>query len=1321
MATNNVVIATDNSGLRQHDPVVTAVGGGFSVAAWSSNLESGEMTIGFRVLGSSGEPVGIENRVLDQGADESNPSVVSLGASANGYKFAIIYEGWSADWVPGILGTIYELNSATQTISLVKQFEVDTNPSNDATYPAAVVANGRIVVAWHQVEGLYAGQASDPRIAVRTFDLNGNNGSGTTYISDPDDNSWGYNTALSANDDVVTIEWKQANPYINSFTVNTNGTLSNVSPNNSGDGIKEFGPGVGEPWSSTVLDNGNILQLYSDSNTDTLYAREIIGSPPFTEVRSPFAVNTSISEYGPVSASATTLPGGGYMIVWARAVDAQNIRLFARLFDDDGVARTNEFLVSDGTTFGKASHPQIACGPDGGVVIVWESDTTNNSTEDNDIVSRLFENIGPTALGTPIQLAAIQEDVTSPIGVTIGSLVSGQYDDQDQHALAGVAVVGNASSSGSGVWQYSTNGGASWLSLTTNVSDTNATILTATTLVRFLPTPNFNGSPESISVRLWDGQGGFSTGQGRNISGSIFDASDLSGNSLTGAFTGKTIAVAINVTPVNDAPTAQDKTVSLLEDGSYSFSAADFGFSDTEGDDLAEIVITHLPQNGTLSWNGHPVSVNQTIAAADIGQLKFEPAPDANGSGYAAFQFQVRDTGGTANGGQDTSAEHTLTIDVTPVNDAPAAQDETISLLEDDHYTFSAADFGFSDPVDGNSFTAIEIVSLPEEGILTLLSFPTPGPVAQGAVIAASNLDMGKLGYTPPANGSGAGLAGFSFRVKDFGGTDNGGVDTSDIHHINLDVTPVNDAASFGGTNAGVVTEDNILAASGVLTVSDIDTGEAGFQAQADVRGAYGIFSFDHLTGGWAYVLDNTSTAVQALGEGEVKQETFTVQSTDGTEQIVTVSVHGAKDADAIDGVVVSRNVVDNGNGTSSQIVTIPVVTAGRDETDGSATYADIPLVSLGGRNLLTVQLGIGIGLTATGFASPKAAGSSLADLIHEIQAHTAAGSFDQDSMIGGGSGFLAGLPTDRLLVIQSITPTQAGTASGVPLVISGSSDPNDPATALVIDARGLPDGTVIALENVAFATVIGNVRLTGGAGSQVVYGDGASQHMVLGADDDTLHGGAGNDYVGSHGGNDWLYGDAGSDTVSGGTGSDHLFGGSGNDRLLGGSGNDRLDGGSGADTLSGGTGADRLTGNSGNDTLKGDSGNDWVVGGLGRDKLYGGAGADLFDFNSVQESRVGAQRDIVYDFQSGRDRIDLRGIDANELRKGNQAFSWTAKDGPFLYPKETAAFLAAGFTGKAGQLRYDHGILMGDTDGDGKADFQIKIVGHFSVGDVLL
>jgi hypothetical protein len=62
------------------------------------------------------------------------------------------------------------------------------------------------------------------------------------------------------------------------------------------------------------------------------------------------------------------------------------------------------------------------------------------------------------------------------------------------------------------------------------------------------------------------------------------------------------------------------------------------------------------------------------------------------------------------------------------------------------------------------------------------------------------------------------------------------------------------------------------------------------------------------------------------------------------------------------------------------------------------------------------------------------------------------------------------------------------------------------------------------------------------------------------------------------------------------------------------------------------------------------------------------------------------------------------------------------ARPWPFLFwHEDEAAFLSARFTGQAGQLRFEDGILMGDIDGDGWADFEIGIVGYFSRGDVLL
>ena len=68
--------------------------------------------------------------------------------------------------------------------------------------------------------------------------------------------------------------------------------------------------------------------------------------------------------------------------------------------------------------------------------------------------------------------------------------------------------------------------------------------------------------------------------------------------------------------------------------------------------------------------------------------------PDANeynSAGYATFGFQVEDSGSTANGGVIVSAAtYTMTVDVTPVSDAPTAANETVTTLEDTSRPFSA-------------------------------------------------------------------------------------------------------------------------------------------------------------------------------------------------------------------------------------------------------------------------------------------------------------------------------------------------------------------------------------------------------------------------------------------------------------------------------------------------------------------------------------------------------------------------------------------------------------------------------------------------------
>jgi Ca2+-binding RTX toxin-like protein len=124
---------------------------------------------------------------------------------------------------------------------------------------------------------------------------------------------------------------------------------------------------------------------------------------------------------------------------------------------------------------------------------------------------------------------------------------------------------------------------------------------------------------------------------------------------------------------------------------------------------------------------------------------------------------------------------------------------------------------------------------------------------------------------------------------------------------------------------------------------------------------------------------------------------------------------------------------------------------------------------------------------------------------------------------------------------------------------------------------------------------------------------------------------------------------------LSGSTRSDVLLGDAGDDVLSGMSGNDRLSGEAGNDLLFGGRGHDMLIGGDGIDLLIGETGRDYLDGGEGADILSGGKGSDTFVFGD---------KDMVLDFKSGVDVIDLTTLGVTDATfEESVSFSMVGKD----------------------------------------------------------
>jgi Ca2+-binding RTX toxin-like protein len=264
-----------------------------------------------------------------------------------------------------------------------------------------------------------------------------------------------------------------------------------------------------------------------------------------------------------------------------------------------------------------------------------------------------------------------------------------------------------------------------------------------------------------------------------------------------------------------------------------------------------------------------------------------------------------------------------------------------------------------------------------------------------------------------------------------------------------------------------------------------------------------------------------------------------------------------------------------------------------------------------------------------------------------------------------------------------------------------------------------------------------GDDKLSGRAGNDNIHGDAGNDKLFGGEGNDSLDGGLDEAPTANVSDSDVLDGGGDIDTAtyaqvqhgvdanlatgfafSGGNidqliSIENLTGTNFADTLTGNGGNNGIQGADGGDTIDGGGGNDRLSGNGGNDTILGGSGADILIGSLGVDKLTGGANTDTFQYFAVPsltssgDSGVGlGKRDVIVDFQTGTDKLDLHAIDAKEgaANSGNQDFSFIGGD----------AFFAAG------QVRVvtegANTVVQLNTDGDLQAESELQLTGHVDV-----
>ena len=610
-----------------------------------------------------------------------------------------------------------------------------------------------------------------------------------------------------------------------------------------------------------------------------------------------------------------------------------------------------------------------------------------------------------------------------------------------------------------------------------------------------------------------------------------FTPNDVLGASETGTdvFTytadGATATLSIEVTGINDAPTALDNSITTNEDTNHVFSTGEFNFSDDDNSgSLNKIKITSLEDNGALQYyNGSTwvdVTENQEITAADItsGYLRFKPDANENGNSYTSFEFQVSD--GTAY----SSSSSTMTINVTPVNDAPVSSASSVTTNEDTTYTFAADDFSFTDE-EGDTLSSVTVSALSGSDGTFLLN---GAAITDSTTVSKADIDAGLLTFVPDANENGSDYNTFTFTVND--GNDDSGSST-----MTVNVTPVNDAPTSSNatininennqeSSAGDRTPSNITYtfSSSDFAFSDTDSGEAITHVKIvslPTRGDLSYNSSNITTTDYEIAIGDIGNLVYTPDANSETDDSFTFTVSDGTvysstPNTITVLVNAAPNVTD----VTRSGAVAAGTQTSAgdirRVINSIDVVADSDDDDSVLVVTGVAAGNESTNStIITDDTGVGSGVAGTyGSLTVTANGTygySAYSTNRLAYGATATDTFTftirDDETASGSSAYDVGTITFTVGASISLANDDDTATEGTPITVTGAQDDvlNDDTRdwdGLVVTNISHDNGT----ESVSSGTTYANgASLTGDYGTLVIGADGSytfTPNDVLGA-----------------------------------------------------------------------------------------------------------------------------------------------------------------------------------------------------------------------------
>ncbi|WP_316896623.1 VCBS domain-containing protein [Pseudodesulfovibrio indicus] len=394
------------------------------------------------------------------------------------------------------------------------------------------------------------------------------------------------------------------------------------------------------------------------------------------------------------------------------------------------------------------------------------------------------------------------------------------------------------------------------------------------------------------------------------------------GDTVDNDATAQTADLVITVNGLNDAPVDVSESVTTAEDTDKSGNVLE-NASDADGDSL-HIDTFQVAGDSETHHAGDKVTIDGvgTIQIDANGDYTFEPADNFNGE-VPQITYTVSDGDLT-----DTS---TLDIDVTPVNDAPVDDNETVSVTEPDgvQNTAEIAEGNVLDntvdpdnDTNGDSQSLTSLTYTAADGTVTVVDF-TDGTITVDGQESAYNgsfaTDYGTLeitsdgDYTFTATND-ALVEGYDPKeVITYTLSDEGGL--TDSSTLTITVEGLNDAPMAGDDTFGTIAEGATgTAANGLHLVGNVGTNDDDVDTIGDATHAPDTLTYsavDDLPAGVTMdangnvYFDATDSAYDHLGAGETQTVSFEYQVADGKGGTDTATaeftVTGTDDAPTLD------------------------------------------------------------------------------------------------------------------------------------------------------------------------------------------------------------------------------------------------------------------------------------------------------------------------------------------------------------------------------------------------------------------------------------